>query len=87
MIQSCIFGRRRLLQVPLDPHLDADHLMLVIHGIGSELESFSRNVLRFQENYNEVMQRIFPDVSFATEFLVCHWRERLKDLEVVSEVV
>jgi len=59
--------------------------MFVIHGIGSEVEIFSKNVLRFQESYKEVTSRIFPDVPFATEFMVCHWREKLKDLDVRSK--
>lgn len=66
----------------IDNHLRVDHVLCVVHGIGVDSDALAENVRLMQENYTEIMEKIFPDVDFRVELLVVQWRDALMNLDV-----
>lgn len=66
----------------VDTHLEVDHVLCVVHGIGVSADILAANTSSLKESYAEVMARVFPDVDFRVEVLVIHWRESLQKLDV-----
>lgn len=66
----------------IDSHLEVDHVLCVVHGIGVSSEILSANTRELQESFAEIMAKVFPDVGFRIELLVIHWREALTNLDV-----
>lgn len=66
----------------VDTHLEVDHVLCVVHGIGVSSDILSANTSQLQESYTEIMARVFPDIDFRVELLVIHWRDALMNLDV-----
>jgi hypothetical protein len=66
----------------VESHLPVDHVLFVVHGIGSSEDILTENIRMLQESYNEISAKIFPDLNFRVEMLVVRWREALTKLDV-----
>lgn len=66
----------------VDCHLRVDHVLCVVHGIGVSSEILASNTRELQTNYEEIMDKVFPDIEFRMELLVIHWRDALTTLDV-----
>lgn len=66
----------------VESHLKVDHVLFVVHGIGVSSDTLANNIRTLQENYAEIMEKVFPDVDFRIEILPIHWRHALTKLDV-----
>lgn len=66
----------------VDTHLEVNHVLCVVHGIGVSSDILSANSRSMRESYIDIMARVFPDIDFRVEVLVIHWREALTNLDV-----
>eukprot|EP01134_Creolimax_fragrantissima_P003851 CFRG3851T1 len=63
-----------------------DHLLLVLHGIGSDLDTFSKNVETFSAGMDTVKNTLYKDIPFKYKVVPCRWKEALKELEIFKLV-
>jgi len=80
---------RRSIRGMLAEVTPPQHLICIVHGIGSDEQRLRENLKNFHDALDEVMQNTLPDAltHFGIKTIYCHWRAALRKLDVYQRML